>query len=527
MEVQELLNDVYNGRIALPDFQRSFIWDPEDVRELLVSVLGDYFIGSLLLLEQLKNESYFALRLVEGAKEVNPSASLQSIVKILLDGQQRTSALFYALHEPSIALKNRKNPYRFYVDLQKALEKNWDDAVVAVNLGNKKRVSEIDKQPYIIPFSLLRNIGQLAVRFKEDAMMPQIISLAGDFMRRPINTVALRSDAEPERIAETFERINRTGEPLSTFELLTARMFKFKVKLRELYALSESKYEFLEVVLPDYVLKTMALLRGEEIRRKNMLELKPDNFEQDWNTSCEALKTAYERVTDIKNGYGVLDYKKWMPYTTMIVPLAGIINLIKNKKTESPKNYAKIDSWYWSSIFFNRYDEGVDGKSVDDYRTISGWCLDDSQVPEIIQKFEPDFVDIEIDSQTSATYRGVMNMLVLKGALDFKTGKPPQFAKDKIQDDHIFPKSLYNYNAIPNRTLISSNAEKWKAKPSEYFKEILNEHGTSEFGNIMKSHLIPEEGIKFLLEDKLEEFCTERKKAISKEIQERTTIQKA
>ncbi len=74
MNVDQLLKDVFNGSIVLPDFQRSFIWEPEDVRELLVSVLGDYFIGSMLLLEHFKDESPFALRLVEGVVYWTPKA---------------------------------------------------------------------------------------------------------------------------------------------------------------------------------------------------------------------------------------------------------------------------------------------------------------------------------------------------------------------------------------------------------------------------------------------------------------------
>lgn len=70
--LRELLNKVYKGEIVLPDFQRSFVWYPEDVRELLVSVLGDYFIGSIVWLEEImRDETPFALRLIEGVKKVN------------------------------------------------------------------------------------------------------------------------------------------------------------------------------------------------------------------------------------------------------------------------------------------------------------------------------------------------------------------------------------------------------------------------------------------------------------------------
>ncbi|MBV9199104.1 MAG: DUF262 domain-containing protein [Alphaproteobacteria bacterium] len=41
------MEDIQRGHLVLPDFQRSFIWKPDDVRDLLVSVLGDYYVGSL------------------------------------------------------------------------------------------------------------------------------------------------------------------------------------------------------------------------------------------------------------------------------------------------------------------------------------------------------------------------------------------------------------------------------------------------------------------------------------------------
>jgi hypothetical protein len=69
---------------------------------------------------------------------------------------------------------------------------------------------------------------------------------------------------------------------------------------------------------------------------------------------------------------------------------------------------------------------------------IKEWIIDDNKVPEFIKKFEPENVDLDIDKQSSAIYRGVISMIVLKGALDFETGQPPQFSKERVQDDHIF-----------------------------------------------------------------------------------------
>ena len=49
-----IIDEAVKGRIVVPDFQRSFVWDPEQVRELLVSIVGGYYIGSLLTMRDTK-----------------------------------------------------------------------------------------------------------------------------------------------------------------------------------------------------------------------------------------------------------------------------------------------------------------------------------------------------------------------------------------------------------------------------------------------------------------------------------------
>jgi len=44
-----LLHQLKEGRFVIPDFQREFEWEPWDIRDLIKSVLLDYYIGTLLL----------------------------------------------------------------------------------------------------------------------------------------------------------------------------------------------------------------------------------------------------------------------------------------------------------------------------------------------------------------------------------------------------------------------------------------------------------------------------------------------
>jgi len=526
MHVSELLKEVHDGIVALPDFQRSFVWEPEDVRELLVSVLGNYFIGSMLILEEFKDDSPFALRLAEGVSQIHKGADLKSIVKILLDGQQRTSALFYAMFEPDLPLKNRKSAYKFFLDIYKALNKEWNDAVIAVNVNDRRRMSYVKDNDGLIPFSHLKDIGGLAQRFKDDNHFKQIIDLANGFMNREIHVVRMDRGTDLERIVETFERINRTGEPLSVFELLTARMYKYNIKLRDLLENARQCYNFVEHVSPEFILKVICLLRGREIKRKNILHLRPDNFEKDWEVACAALEAAFERAVDIKHGYGVLDFKRWIPYSTMLIPLAGMIYWVKAGKLESKDNYDKIERWYWTAVFSNRYDQAADTTSVSDVNDIKTWLAESGEVPGSIQEFEAESVDLDVNRQSSATYRGVINMIVLQGAIDIMSGNPPQFGREKVQDDHIFPKSIYDEHRISNRTLISTNAEKGNKRPSEYFGQCLEQLGKDKLKAILMSHIIPGDSLDYLLNDDIASFLEARERAIVEAIREKVGLSK-
>lgn len=49
--VGQVLNDVIEGKIGLPDLQRPFVWSDGKVRELLDSMLKGYPIGYCILWE--------------------------------------------------------------------------------------------------------------------------------------------------------------------------------------------------------------------------------------------------------------------------------------------------------------------------------------------------------------------------------------------------------------------------------------------------------------------------------------------
>ncbi|MHA1609438.1 MAG: GmrSD restriction endonuclease domain-containing protein [Candidatus Njordarchaeales archaeon] len=520
-----MLEYIKAGRIVLPDFQRSFVWDPESVRELLVSVLGNYYIGAILILGPIsKKNAPFSIRLLEGVKKVNPSAQIDDVVYIILDGQQRLTSLFYARYEPQIPLRGKKYRHVFFVDVEKALNKDWDSAIIGVSEKNIKKIEELSSEETIIRFSDLFDIKKLAKKFKDHPKIDAILDLANRVINYQLNIIFLRESEGLERIVETFERINRTGLPLSLFDLLVARLYKHQINLRELLEETRKRYDFIKYIRPEYIVYVIALIRNKDLRRKSILNLQPANFERDWEKACEALELAYKRIINTKGGYGAFDFKNWVPYASMIVPLAAMIWYLKQKRIDHANNYKKIDIWYWVSVFNNRYEHSTQTIAKTDFDIMKKWFENDSEIPNFIKEFDPKSIDLDVKSRSSAIFRGVINLIVLKGAYDFKTGGVPTLSPSKAQCDHIFPWSIYRENSVLNRTIIVSNQSKIDKKPSEYFRERINELGRGKVEEILSTHLIPKSALDDLLEDKLKDFMKKRRKAILKEIKRRTKI---
>src|SRR5262245_55796794 len=70
--------------LQIPSIQRQFVWDSEDVKELIDSIVSGYPIGAVIIWEPESN--FPSAPLIGGT---NPSSS----ARYVLDGQQRLTAL--------------------------------------------------------------------------------------------------------------------------------------------------------------------------------------------------------------------------------------------------------------------------------------------------------------------------------------------------------------------------------------------------------------------------------------------------
>ena len=84
MRVTTILDQIDGGSMALPEFQRGYVWNRDQVRGLMGSLYRRYPVGGLLAWV-----TDTATAEARGDQTLPPGA-----VKLLLDGQQRMTSLY-------------------------------------------------------------------------------------------------------------------------------------------------------------------------------------------------------------------------------------------------------------------------------------------------------------------------------------------------------------------------------------------------------------------------------------------------
>src|SRR3954469_2914008 len=84
MKITTIFEQIDLGSMALPEFQRGYVWNRDQVRGLMHSLYKKYPVGSLMVWTT-KTENADA----RGDGQLAPGT-----VKLLLDGQQRITSLY-------------------------------------------------------------------------------------------------------------------------------------------------------------------------------------------------------------------------------------------------------------------------------------------------------------------------------------------------------------------------------------------------------------------------------------------------
>lgn len=558
IKISRIIENVQKGW-QIPNFQRYFDWNREDVRSFLESVFNDYYVGSFLLWEATEDPN-LAVEPIKGVEK-----NTHKVDQIILDGQQRMTALYYAIKTPDFGLKGAsKKQCFYYLDLKAFLEDGDREDIVVIR---ERRLSREDSfADFLFPFYELDDLRGWIDGF-EDYLDGQMISepLAANQVKNVRRTlekrlhhvwegfeipyVTLPVSMDLSHVADVFEKINSKGKPLNTFDLLIARLLKYGVMLKDLWDKARDEYPTIKRYDEESektrmaVFQTMSLLYHpySSAKRKDILNIyenlslsNKEQFEEYWKICVESLDKAINKLENMRDGFGVRSEKD-VPFMPSLPMLAALLARLSQSPNEAA-GHKKIHEWYWSAAVTAAYSSGADGQMASDFKEVTLWFDNDNAVPSVVLDARNKLVGINLldtDEQSSVLYKATLSLVALAGAKDFATGENLENAREN-QKDHMFPKSPTigfgkhkNVDSVLNMTWMSGQTNmliKKAKKPSEYVPLFIAEDfGQKEalFVECLKSHLVDGLAYDALKADDFDAFLSVRQSQIKKSFRER------
>ena len=348
LTIRGLIERVLSGTIRIPRFQRGFVWEPDNVAFLMDSIYRGYPIGSVLFWRS--NEQLATERDLGPFKLPDPMKKWP--IDYVLDGQQRLTSLFgvfQTILTPSAEIEH----FEIYYDLE-AQEGALENQFVAVDINSK--IPET-----IFPLRLLFDPAQFAQRTRNlsDTTLKRVVDLQRRFQESQIKNEVIEFE-DREQIAMIFERVNRAGVPLDTFQLLTAWTWSDEFDLNE-------KIESLASdVVPygysrlgeqqDLLMKCAGAVIAGDASIKSIVGLHGPTVRNRFDVIQRGIFGAIEFLQQELN----IQSLEILPYPAMLVPLAKFFatDAVSGFHPSSKQRKALV-RWFWRSCFSLRYSSGV------------------------------------------------------------------------------------------------------------------------------------------------------------------------
>ncbi len=558
VSLTNMVSRLREGRYVIPDFQRDFEWEPWDINELMRSIFRDYYIGSLLLWKG-KDENFKAL----SCEAIYGFEGNDGRTDIVLDGQQRLTAMYYAFVAPNVAAPKRRNRFLYFINVDCFMDEVYEDAFKydwtrrGLNILHNR---ENQFETHMFPLSVIGTGGwdlanwvqdyekhwrtaseRLEETEAEDAVRHADRArrfgehLKGITEQYQISYIELDRDLEIDKVCDIFTQINSRGRRLDVFDLLNALLRPKGIRLRQdLWRDAAPRLEFVKAKrINVYVLQVMSILRQAYCSPKYLYHLIPGSprqirgqdgtlrsdvliadasqFEALWYRAVDALVHAINLLRH-PHEFGVIS-NQYLPYAA-ILPAFATLQAEAQQLAPEKRLHAqhKIRLWYWASVFMNRYSGAVESTSARDYTDMKTWFTDDSAEPGLVSEFQSSVGNLDLKRETrrgTSLYNGMFNLLVLSGARDWVSGNVPQHGD--LDDHHIVPKSLGNVyglktsiDTILNRTPLTSTTNRDIIRdrlPNEYLPEIIATNGEEEVLKILQSHFISHQAFNILMKN--------------------------
>ena len=488
-KVEDLLRDVEIGKIGLPDLQRPFVWPDSKVRNLLDSMMKGYPIGYIMLWSS--PEDY------ENTGQIGRNEKIyKQPDDLVIDGQQRLTALLAAMHGVEIRDKNYSvrririafNPLtREFAVWTQAYERNpeWISAISSVFEADREHSTSKFRKAYIRQANEGRERnGKDPLTDEEEDIVEQNINDLLNLGIYTLPTLKINSKADEEDVAEIFVRVNSGGTKLTEKNFIETLFAVFDNEVHDKIGAfcAESRipaertsYNHIIAVDPSHLIRISVgvafrrarlkyaymLLRGKDLKSGvTSTKTREDNLAK--------FKDGLALATDLNNWHAFLNLFSRAGYlkgsivaSTNAVVFSYVLYLIGRYSYKVPpiKLNQVITKWIFMAtitLFYTGSTESEVEKQFADLRDVKDAEGFVSYLESVIEtRFTDDYFaytlpsSLEGSSANSPAWFGyVASLIVLGTPMLFSTAPLSQHFvvgssgdKSSIDRHHIFPKN--------------------------------------------------------------------------------------
>ena len=476
--LDSLLSQIDSGSMLLPEFQRGYVWNRDQVRGLLRSLYLGYPVGGLLVWETETTADD-----VRGTDEAVGNRTL------LLDGQQRLTTLYGVVRgRPPKFFEGDKNTFlglrfsvedetfEFYSPAKMKGDPTWIDVTKLFQEdGLKPFIDEFNDPKYKERFpEYLKRLSELSNIVKREFHLEKIVG----------------KDKTTDVVVDIFNRVNSGGTKLSKGDLALAKVSAKAPELR-----NQMREEL-------------------AVWEKNGFDFNLDWFLRNINAVATG-KALFIHLDDVS----IVDFKRSLDSTTKYVNvllnliasrlgldharvLMGrfalpVLSLYLNEHSGKFPNKTEADKalyWYIHVGLWGRFAGSTESMLAQDYEILKKSGLD-GLIKEIERVRGGNLVispnDFKVNTMGSRFYPLLYLLTRVGSAQDLLTGITLQKQLlgnlSSLQVHHIFPKKVLKdagfrrgeINAVANFCFLTqeSNLIISKREPKDYFKQVIKEAG--------------------------------------------------
>ena len=480
MKIATILDHVDTGHIALPVFQRGYVWNRDQVRGFFDSLYRRHPVGGLLVWV---TQSHSAQH--RGDATLTPG-----VVKLLLDGQQRITSLYGAIrgYPPKffdgdadafsgLRFHLENEVFEFYQPVKMQDDSLWIDVTDLMKKGTSglgEYIARLSQNPQSAP-KVAEYVARLSQLLGSTDIDLHVEEVTG-------------ADKTLDIVVEIFNRVNSGGTKLSKGDLALAKICAEWPEARDamkgrLAGWADAGYRF----TLDWLLRSVNAVVTGEAKFSYLHNKDSEEIQEGLNIASKHTDTCL----NIIGGKLGIDHDRVF-FAKFSVPVM-VRYLARTNRALSDKERDKLLFWFVQSGMWGRFSGSTESYLDKDLAAIDS----DNALDKLLEEFSLWHGGMDVKPEhfggwsLGARFYPVLYMLTRMGsACDWGNGLPLKASllgkMNRLEVHHIFPKAqLYKYkypradaNAIANFCFLTkdTNLNIRDRLPEDYFPKVESNH---------------------------------------------------